>query len=504
MNCIEIKDALSSFWRRNPALFLGFSLLLGTSAAFHPHWLFGLLFILFCFSAPKKYLILLALLCFCGTYLTTPSRYVKVVLPRDSISGKGTFHVDQVKIHTSPFHRSILYKGVLNRFESQDGKLYHNLPCHIYLPLFGKRPFANSDYEISGRLCQKGDYNFVLKPDKKSPWSPIPTLFNLSEWRFQMKQKVSHALKQEIATPKARTFLTALATGDVDERILSMEFGKVGLQHLLAISGFHFALAALFLNFLFRLFLPYRMSTAMLIISLTSYYLFLGNAPSIQRAYIAILLIAFGQLFGLRTSGLNALGAGLIIELSLDPLVVTQLSFQLTFLCTLAILLFYPVVHRIIAFLLPKRNSAQISSMNLCNRHGYLLSAFFRRALSLNLAVHLISLPVLLHLFHKFPLLSLAYNLFFPACVCLSMLLLFTALFFAPWLPFLSHCIHGLNNTWTSSILTWISHPPALLDFSIRTQNVSFTFVIGFLATSFFIGIIFYEKERMAKINSGI
>ena len=280
-----------------------------------------------------------------------------------------------------------------------------------------------------------------------------------------------------------------------------MEFGKVGLQHILAISGFHFALAALFLNFLFRLFLPYRASAAMLIASLTFYYLFLGNAPSIQRAYIAISLVALGQLFSLRISGLNALGAGLIIELLLDPLVVTQLSFQLTFLCTLAILLFYPVVHRAFAFLLPERTHSQVSSMSLFDRHGYVLSAFFRQALALNIAVHLISLPVLLHLFHKFPLLSIAYNLFFPACVSLSMLLLFAALLFAPWFPYLSHLIHALNNAWTSSIMTFTSNPPAYLDFSIRSKAVSFSFVLCFLAISFFIGIIFYEKDRKMKMT---
>jgi competence protein ComEC len=490
-----------TFWGRNPALFCGLSLLLGTAAAFHPHWLFGPLFILFCCSAPQKRQLLIALLFFSGAYFTAALRNPKIVLSQDPISGKGIFHIEQIKVQASFFHRSFLYKGTLTCFESDDGKFYYDLPCNIYLPLFGNRPPADTDYEITGRLFQKGDHAFLLKPDKKNSWRPLPSGFNMSEWRFKMKQKVSDYLKKEIADPAVRTFLTALSTGEIDERILSMEFGKIGLQHVLAISGFHFALTALFMNFLFRLFLPFRASTAMLIISLSFYYFFLGNAPSIQRAYIAISLVALGQLFSLRTSGLNALGAGLIIELLCHPLVVTQLSFQLTFLCTLAILLFYPVAHRAIACLLPVRTYAQAASMSLLDQHGYVLSAFFRKALALNFAVHLITLPVLLHMFHKFPLLSIAYNLFFPACVSISMLLLFVALFFAPWLPFLSHLVHALNNAWTASIMTLTSNPPAFLDFSIRA-TVSFSFVLCFLTASFFIGVIFYEKERIAKLNS--
>jgi competence protein ComEC len=497
---LQFKDAFSCFWKRNPALFFGLALLFGTAAAFHPHWLFGLLLAMLCISVMQKRWILAAVLCFSGAYLTSSLRNVKITLPENAIAGTGIFHVEQVKVHASPFHRSILYTGTLKRFESdRDGQTYHDLPCHIFLPLFGDRPSADTDYEITGRLSQKADHAFQLKPDKKSLWNPIPSLPNLSEWRFQAKQQLSKYLKKQIDDPAVRTFLTALSTGDVDERILKMEFGKVGLQHILAISGFHFALAALFLNFLFRLFLPFRASAAMLIASLTLYYLFLGSAPSIQRAYIAISLVVLGQLLSMRTSGLNALGAGLIVELLLNPLVVTQLSFQLTFLCTLAILLFYPAVHRVIALLLPERTYSQVTSMNLLDQHGYILSAFLRKALALNIAVHLISLPVLLHLFHKFPLLSIAYNLFFPVCVSISMLLLFIALFFAFLLPPLSHLIHQLNNTWTSSIMALTSNPPAYLDFSIRANSVSFSFVVCFLVMSFFFGIIYYEKDRAEK-----
>ncbi len=484
------------FWGRNPALFLGLSLLLGTALAFRRDLLLGVLFGALLCSARSKAAFLLALICFASAFGYAALRHPKIVIATEKIEGKGSFHIEQVKIYSSPFNRSILYAGTLTRFEAADGKVYGGIPCNIYLPLFAKRMPADADYEISGSLSQKGDFAFVLKPEKKRPWTRISSSFNLSEWRFKAKQTVSAYLKKEIADPHVRTFLNALATGDIDERILSMEFGKVGLQHILAISGFHFALAALFLNFLFRLLFPDRISALCLIAALTLYYLFLGNAPSIQRAYIAIFLIAAGQLFSLRISGLNALGAGLIVELLISPLVVTQLSFQLTFLCTLAILLFYPAVHSAMALLLPVRAWREVKAMSMLDKHGYVLSSFLRQALALNFAVHLISLPVLLHLFHKFPLLSIAYNLFFPTCVCLSMLLLFTALLFAPWFPFLSHAIHWLNNAWTSTVMNLTSNPPAFLDFSLRSKEVSFSFVISFLAVSFFLGILFYEKDR--------
>ncbi|MGC2596480.1 MAG: ComEC/Rec2 family competence protein [Rhabdochlamydiaceae bacterium] len=497
----EIKGAFSSFWQRHPALFFSLCILLGTAAPFCLPWLLFLFLVALCSYSKQKQIWILASLCFFGAFFATSYRFPKITLPQEKIQGKGIFHIDEVKIQSSPFNKSILYKGTLKNFETKEKKAYHDLPCHIYLPLFGKRPPANVDYEITGTLCQKGDYLFVLKPEKKGRWIPIPSFFNLSEWRFNAKQSLSHYLKKEISDPRARSFLNALATGAIDERILSLEFGKVGLQHILAISGFHFALVALFLNFIFRFIFSYRISTALLIVTLTLYYLFLGNAPSIQRAYIAISLVAIGQLFSLRTSGLNALGVGLMIELLFNPLVVTQLSFQLTFLCTLAILLFYPLSYRAISLLLPERSYGDAQQLTPLDRHGYLLSSLLRHAFALNFAVHLISLPVTLFLFHKFPLLSIIYNLFFPVCVSFSMLLLFTSLFFAPWLPFLSHAIHAIDNRWTSMMLTLTSNPPAFLDFSLRTKSISLSSLLCFLAITFFFGIIFYEKEHVAKIS---
>ena len=489
-----------TFFEKNPALFLGLSLLLGTAAAFHFHWLLVILILTLCLLRQSKNWAIAALLCFGGAYFSSPIRHPQINLPQEKIAGKGIFHIDQIKVQSSPFHRSLLYKCTLKRFESDEGITYENLPCNIYLPLSGERPLGNADYIISGKLIQKDKYAFVFKPEKKKPWDTLSSSsFNWAEWRFKAKRAVAEHLKKEIADPQSRTFLTALTTGEIEERILSLEFGKIGVQHILAISGFHFALAALFLNFLFRLAFPWKISLILLIASLTLYYVFLGNAPSIQRAYIAICLVACGQLFGMRTSGLNAIGVGLIIELLLDPIVVTQLSFQLTFLCTLAVLLFYPLMHRALEWVMPERRLRDVMSMSMIDKHGYVLSALIRRALSLNLAVHLLSLPVLLHLFHKFSFLSLLYNLFFPFCVSIAMMLLFAALFLTPLFPFLGHLIHALNTHLTSNMLTLTSNPPAILDFAVRSKHISFTFVILFLSISFLVGVVFYERESLEK-----
>ncbi len=383
---------------------------------------------------------------------------------------------------------------MLKSFQSEDGTLYRDLPCCIFHPL-KKPPSADRDYIIQGVLQQKKEHQFCLKPKKGKPWTGIDGTFSLAQLRYDAKKKVASSIKDHITDPSSASFLSALITGDVDERSIRLDFGRLGLQHLLAISGFHFSFFALLLNILLRPFFSFTLRTSALMASLAAYFFFLGNTPSILRAFTAICVFLIAQLIRRKTSGLNALGTALALELFLDPLVVTQLSFQLSFLCTVALLLFYPLVHHLFCFLLPERTSTELDAMPLLDQHGYLLSALIRKSLSLNLAVCLFSLPVLLHLFHKFPLLSLLYNLFFPFCVSLS-LTLFCCATLLSFFPFLSSFLHHLNDIWTSCLLQMTSNPPAYFDFVLRTRAINFPLVVCALLGLFYASIYFYSWKR--------
>lgn len=420
---------------------------------------------------------------------------------KDPIEGRGIFHVEQIKESSSFFNRSLLYKGTLILFESVTGERYEKLPCHIFLPLNNSRPSAHCDYAITGTLCPKGNYHFVFKPIKKVPWTPLDSLMNLNEWRFKAKQSVHQYLKQKISHPSSSSLLFALLSGEVDEKILSLQFNKVGLQHLLTVSGFHFALISACLAALLRPFFPRRLYLILLMSALTFYYLFVGTSCAIQRAYLAILFVCIGNYFGWKISGLNALGLGLIIELMIEPLHLFDMGFQFSFLCTLAILLLYPLLNSWLQWLLPKRSEWELRHMPLLDQHGYLLCQLIRKGIALNLAVHLFSIPVILCIFHKFPCLSLVYNLFFPTCLSLSIILLFFALLIDPLIPAFSNGLFYLTDQWTTALMQITSHPPAALDFCIRTQRISPAILYLFLAAIFFISVATLHKQDRLNIR---
>lgn len=439
------------------------------------------------------------ILFFSAIFLTTSYRCPSYSIPGEKIQGKGIFSVHHVKLQHSPFQRSLVYQGLL-QFESEGSFHASQLPCQIYLPHSSKRPLANCDYEIEGTLIQKSERFFILKPNSKKKWRPIDHTFSLAEWRFCSKQKVYHLLQKHIPDKHALVFLNALATGEIDDRALSLEFSRVGMQHILAISGFHFALIALFIGGILRAFFSWRVGSILLLVFLSSYCFFLGYSPSVLRAWIAIFAFLIGQLLNLRITALNALGIGLWVEILFDPLVITHLGFQLSFLCTLGILMLYPFCLHLCSRLFPKRSQLELSQMPLFDQHGYLIICFFRQALAINCAVQIASLPVLLFLFHRFACLSLAYNFFFPFWVSISMLLLVASFFFSFVLPPFGLLLYQITGWWTKSALQVSSNPPALVDFVIRFKAIPYWSLLLYLIAIFLGAIVWNEKEASEQI----
>ena len=429
-------------------------------------------------------------------------RYPEVTLVSEKVSGLGRFKPQSIKMVSSPFYRSLLYQGILIDFQTEE-QTYHNLPCSIYLPIYGKRPICNAIYEIEGHLQQKSSRFFVLKPVKKKSWKKITPFLNLIEWRFSAKQFISKYIHKQVANRTTAVFLSALVTGQIDERLLTMQFGKLGLQHLLVISGFHFALLAYLLRSICNYIFSYKITALMTLLCLSFYYVFLGDSPSIQRAYIAIAALLIGELIGYPSSGLNAIGLGLIVELCVLPSNILELGFQLTFLCTLAILLLYQPIEQLLCYFLPKRTEKERKQMPFIDRYAYNVLHLLRGSFSVNIAVHIATVPLLLYLFHQFPLLSIAYNLFFPYCVALSCILLFPSLILY-FIPKACSFVFKLNEFFSTAILHITSYPPLKLQFSLRTDVITPT-MLGLYLTVLFLGAIaFHEKASLQKASNPI
>ncbi len=458
----------TEFWLKNSAVYYAifFSLGIADYLSFHPLYALPPLFFTFLLFSPE-YRTLFFFRLLAGLLLMATAYFYTLLLSPPLVEKgyfEGVFSIHSVAPYTTSFKKGWIYKGRLE-----------GLPCSV--TFFGpqqKRYPADHHYFLQGTLSSTGNY-YRLKPT--APWIPLTKTYGIAEKRFLIKEKVRKFFTKHLTHPE---LLSTLITGDTVSRKLSFDFARLGLNHLLAISGFHFTFLTTFLAALLRPFLPRKALLWTLLIATNLYLFFLGATPSIQRAWIIIQLFFIGKLLGRRSFHFQLLGIAMLIEMVLSPYVVINIGFQLSFLSCFGILFFYYPISRFLHFFFKKRPYYETKKFSLLEKHIYLLGSFFKESFALILSVNVTLLPLLFFHFHKFPCLSLFYNLFIPLFTSLIMTLTLLASLF----PFLFAFIDYAN----SYLLALICYPIHLLDFSLYAQP-SFTFLLLYFFLLFPFGI---------------
>lgn len=509
---MPIASLYNDFWNRCPALLYGLCALLSCYATLQPSWIILIPMTLFLIpqllaawyrlERALHRIFLCCILFLCISFYTSYA-YLLPTLPPEGVKGAAHLSITSLQARSTHFGRQWIHQGRLLQFTPENalenGPIGKNLPISLSLPDHEhlQRPLANQDYLVHGILKQTDRGQYILKVFPKDPWHPILGSWSLAEYRYHAKQLVKRYISSHIPSPYSASFLSGLATGEFESRLLAFEFSRFGLQHIMAISGFHFSIIAAILGLFFRFTFSRKRGAAFLALLLCSYFLFLGCTPSIMRAWIAISAYLIAQLLEKRASALNSLGVALLAILLIDPLSCTNMGFQLSFLTTAAILLLYSGCDFFMEKALSKRSLSQMIRMNLLNQHGYTLLCFFRQGIALSLAVNLVALPVTLFAFQKFPWMSLLYNLFFPFLVSGAMLLLLIGVLLSLTIPPAADWIHALNSGYTQWVLNFTLNMPTSFDIYLRIDTFPSWVLTSYLSVLFFAGIVI--KQQMEK-----
>lgn len=499
-------QTLVRFWLSHPALFYGISLLLGFYVTFTHSFVLimpGLaLWLPFCAVIWRKHFafwkpFLLSFTLFAATYCFASVYYIFPLLPETGVKGKGHITIDSIRLQRSFFGSRWIYQcQLLNFFPDHENErsIARNIPCSISIPQNSQinRPTADHDYLINGILVETKNGRYFLKISPKSPWSIIEHASSWAESRYKWKKIALEFIHGHFPTALSAAFLGGLATGEFDDQWMRQEFSRFGLQHIMAISGFHFAIMVGIFSLILRLFLSRRLSGYFLLLVMGGYVLFLGSNPSILRAWIMSALIIGGTLIEKNGSSLNMLGAALIGTLAFDPLFCLSIGFQFSFLVTGAILLVYGTADHCFKQILPKRPLSEMVEMNLLNQHGYCLLTFFRQGLALMVAVNIYALPLTLFYFHQFPWMSLLYNLFFPLLIAGSLSLLVLGMLVS-WVPIVSSLLNGFNDKYTSAILQITYRMPSSLDYNFTIDDFPLEWLVAYLCLTILGSIVLKE-----------
>lgn len=164
--------------------------------------------------------------------------------------------------------------------------------------------------------------------------------------RHSVSSLIERACPQE-----TRGLLKALIVGDRSE--ISPEtrevFNRIGIAHLLAISGLHIGMVATLAFLGFRLILARSQrillaawatkGAALLSVFPVLFYGFLaGMSPATQRAVIMVLVFLMALLFEKEQDTINTLTLAALVILIISPTALFTISFQLSFAAVFAIL----------------------------------------------------------------------------------------------------------------------------------------------------------------------
>ncbi len=411
--------------------------------------------------------------------------------------------VEKVGLQHTFFGLRWVYQCQIKQFYSMgegEQTLARNLPCKISFPAnqmsAGSLPSPQCDYWVEGRLIKKDNGSYHLKVPSKTPWHRVEGSYSLASYRYEWKQSLTAWIHEKFTDSSTADFIAGLATGEFSSSTMRQQFSRFGLQHLLAISGFHFAITASFLNALLNLMLPMRIKNMILLFFLAGYSFFLGPYPSVLRAWMMCSLSIAGQLIDKKTTALNSLGIALLCILAYNPLLSLEISFKLSFGITAAILLFYQPVSSIFDEIIPKRRLEEVLQMNRLNQHAYCLLTFLRGGFALTVAVNLLAIPFSLYYFDKFPWMSLLFNLFIPflASGSICLFLLSGTLCFLPWV---SSAIMQLNEVYSSFLLKLLYHTPANVDAYLTVHELPHEGMLIYVSLILALGI--WVKEQNSR-----
>lgn len=267
----------------------------------------------------------------------------------------------------------------------------------FHASLYHPRGAENPDgYNFRESLLQRGvtvglygnDGLIVRDPERFSLAGQIATI------RHRISSSLISELGEETGAYAAALLLGMRSLIPSEDR---NAFSRLGIAHILSVSGFHVGVLIGALSFLFRLF-RFRPAVRLLVymLILSAYAALCGMSQPVIRASILLLLSVEGKILNRPRSGIHLLSAALFIMTLLSPVQVTSASFQLTFFAMFGLIWFMPLIRRFQPFrrLIPRRIFESLM-LTFGIQLGLLFPEllFFQR---IPLLVFLINLPAML------------------------------------------------------------------------------------------------------------
>ncbi len=221
----------------------------------------------------------------------------------------------------------------------------------------------------------------------------------VQKFAFRLRDRLLDVLRSNEVAGREFAVASALLLGYVEELDagLRRDYAATGAMHILSVSGMHVGIIYIFLEFLLG-FLNrrklLRLLKAIILLTFIWFYAMLtGLSPCVFRSAAMLSLPILGKSLNRSPDMFNVIAASVFILLAIDPFLLLDVGFQLSYLAVLGIVILYKPVYDL-----------------------YITAAWIPdkiwSILAVSIVAQLATLPITLYTFHQFPNYFMLTNIF--------------------------------------------------------------------------------------------
>lgn len=291
---------------------------------------------------------------------------------------------------------------------------------------------------------------------------------------LNLKIRAQNSINQAIPEPQA-SLLSGILLGNESglDPVLSDDFAAVGASHIIAISGFNMVIiSGVVMGMLEHVIKRRWLSTLLGILVIVAYTLFVGANAAVIRAAFMSSLLAIAPLFKRNTYVPASLGAVLIFMTALQPTVLWDISFQLSFFAVLGLALFTDPLTRWF-----DNRLENIFPHDTARFIGGILN----EPLIVSIAAQITTLPLIILYFQRLSLVSLLVNILVVPVQAVLLLVGGIAVIIGIFVPAVAQIIYWFDLlllSWSISVVRWFARLPfADVAFAVDPRLI-FTFYL--------------------------
>lgn len=266
---------------------------------------------------------------------------------------------------------------------------------------------------------------------------------------LEVRSFLDDLLSKSGLAPAELMVAKALILGEKDslDRDTLRTYSSAGAMHVLAVSGLHVGIVMLLLSFLFKpikLFPRGRLIFMIVVLAgIWFYALITGMSSSVLRASVMFSFVLIGKEIERENSIYQSILVSAFLLILMEPLVIFQVGFQLSYLAVFGIIYLQPKIY------------------NLIYVKNYLGNKIWQIS-SVSIAAQFATFPLGLYYFHQFPNFFMLSNLIVIP-LAFAILLVGLVYFMVVWIPYLNDVLFFVLDfliTFLNKGVKWVESLP--------------------------------------------